>query len=587
MNETSSSYISRRYFKRLLLSFLCISILPLGICVGAILYGNYAMSIEKYTKHTEVISNQYLQKMNEIVVESEKIARSIARNKDMISLLQDNRNEDYEGIIDPIIEALATGRSNRLKIHILDVDSNRFHIGDQINYSFYNTDLFPEWGILYELSHVKGGTTVCANQYVDAFNRTISMSIGEVIRDANHKIIGYVIIDVYRDTLINQLSVAQGEEIQVILLDHKHMTILDMINPEREGKLAIKENKAAKLSFMKAILPGENGRRETVAKDSQNNHFYLYTHLNISDFYESMELLLKISSILLCITVLVCIVAASFVTRTLYSPLRTLLDSMKNITQGNIEQRIIVKQNKNDEMVLLAEVFNKMLDKMNDLLAQVIEETERQKNAEIKSLQAQISPHFLYNMLNEIKALAKLNRTDEISSFVIHLGRLLRRSITYKEDFGTVADEVGFVKDYLALQQIRYERSFHIEMDIPEDIMKCLMPTMILQPVVENSIVHGFTNSRKQHVIKIKGEIIEDDTILFEIYDDGVGVDENYMKYINNVEKSSGMYGGLGLENVQKRILLTYGEEYGVRIESVKDQYTLVRIILPYGKETV
>lgn len=587
MNKTSSSCISRRYFKRLLLSFLCISILPLGICVFAILYANYAMSMEEYTKHTTRMSNQYLRKINEIVVESENIARSIADNEDMIQLLLDNRNEDYDKLIEPIIKTLATGRSNRFKIHILDIDSNRFQIANQKKYSFYNTALFREWGILYELSKVNRGSVICASQYVDEENRTICMSIGQAIRDERQELIGYVIIDVYKDTLLNLVSVVQGEELQVILQDQKHVTILDMICPFREGELTVQGTMKEKPSFLDCLFRGESCQEVSVAKSSIDNHFYLYTYLNIADFYESMVLLLKISSILLCITAMLCILAASIVARKLYSPLGTLVDSMENITQGDIKQRIIVRPDKNDEMVLLAEVFNGMLDKMNNLLVQVVEETERQKNAEIKALQAQISPHFLYNMLNEIKSLAKLNRTDEISAFVIHLGRLLRRSINFKEDFGTIRDEIEFVKDYLELQQIRYERSFHIRMDIPEEIMGCSMPTMILQPVVENSIVHGFIDSKKQHLIEIKAKILQNNVILFEVYDDGVGVDEDYMKYINNVEKSSGLYGGLGLENVQKRILLTYGEAYGIRIESVKNKYTLVRVILPYIKEMV
>jgi len=572
MSQNFISYISRRYFKRLLLSFLRISILPLGICVAAILYANYAMSLEKYTKNAETVSASYLHKLGEVVLEYENIAKSIGENNEIIQLLENNQIRDYGPSLTPIVESLMTGRENKIRIHILDYDSDRFQIGSQQKPGFYDTNLFSEWGILYELLTTDHGSVICSNPYLDENDRITSMSIGQSIRDKNDRVLGFVIIDVYRDTLVNLFALAAEGDTEVVLLDRRQIAILDTTGEYEEGKLT---------------ALGDRGL--AVVKNSSDSNFFLYIYLNISDFYSSMSLLLKISGILLFICVLLCIPAASLLARSLYAPLGTLVESMESITQGNIQQRIVLNQNQNqnDEMVLLARIFNGMLDKMNDLLAQVVEETERQKNAEIKALQAQISPHFLYNMFNEIKSLAKLNRVDEISQFVVHLGRLLRRSITYKEGFGTVRDEIEFVKDYLELQQIRYERSFQIQIDIPEEVMACRIPTLILQPIVENSIIHGFTDGKKQHRIQITGWKSEDDKILFEVYDDGAGVDEDYMKYINNVEKSSGLYGGLGLENVQKRVLLTYGMEYGLKIESVKNQYTLVRITMPYSKETV
>ena len=289
--------------------------------------------------------------------------------------------------------------------------------------------------------------------------------------------------------------------------------------------------------------------------------------------------------VLVCMAPLAFLLAAVFANR-MYRPIDTLVSSMNLVTRGNLDTKIEIRAHDSDEMRLVSSVFNWMIARIQTLIENAREESERKKNAELKALQAQISPHFLYNMLNEINALARMGRTGEVSGFVIHLGKLLRRSITFKDDFVKLSDDLVFVEDYIRLQQIRYDQLFDVDIRVEEEIRDCLIPNLIIQPLVENAIIHGFTAGKEGYMLSLRGYRREED-VCIEIYDNGIGVDKEYLKYINNVEKGVGLYGGLGVENVQKRLLLIYGMRYGIKMESEKGRYTKVVILLPYRREQV
>ena len=268
----------------------------------------------------------------------------------------------------------------------------------------------------------------------------------------------------------------------------------------------------------------------------------------------------------------------------MYRPIETLVSSMNRVTSGQLDTKIEIREKDSDEMRLVSSGFNWMTSRIQTLIENAREESERKKNAELKALQAQISPHFLYNMVNEINALARLGRTEEVSGFVIHLGKLLRRSITFRDDFVKLSDDLVFVEDYIRLQQIRYDQLFDVDIQVDSEIMDCLIPNLIIQPLVENAIIHGFTAGKEGYLLNIRGYERDGDVCL-EIYDNGIGVEKEYLKYINNVEKGVGIYGGLGVENVQKRLLLIYGMRYGIKMESEKGRYTKVIILLPKRRE--
>ncbi len=574
------SEVSRKYFNKLFTAFLCSSIIPLIICVIAIIYINYKMTVEEYDKKVTSASDVAIESYENLMDEYSNILYSLSDE----SLVQDaliNNDKGQLNEVSSIVNPLLTGRKGKIEVHIIDYDSS-ISYDTNTKSRLYDQSVYSEWGILYKMKKNPYKVVTFPSNYYTEKDQVISLSMGKAIFDRKNKIIGYVILDIYRSTLLNQFLFVGGEETEYILSNNNNVVILDTTSHFKEG-YSVSPEKIVQWNYKKLKLY-DNEKNETiyVVKQAQNNDFSLFTFVRVSNFYKGISLLIRISLIIVAFVFLICFIIVKAQARRLYRPIETVVEGMQKISEGNIQVRIKEDTNQDDEMTMVTKGFNKMLDEINVLLDRVVEQTEREKNAEIKALQAQISPHFLYNMLNEIKALAKLGRTEEVSTFVISLGKLLRHSISYQEKFVTIKEDLLFLNDYLDLQKVRYENNFEVVIEIDESILNCKIPKLILQPIIENSIVHGLENGENNSILKITGSRDDKDRVKLEIYDNGVGVDEEYMQYINNTGKSSSLYGGLGLENVQKRLLLTYGSEYGIKIESQKGSYTKVIVILPY-----
>lgn len=569
---------SNKYFKRLLITFIAISIIPLSLCIGVIICLNIVKNDNEYNKEAKLISDSGVKQVDHLLGEYRDIVVQIAGSEILKNALADN---DPDKIIQTdVIQTIMIGREGTIEIHLFDYDSS-FSYGTNIKPNIYEMSVYRNWGIFYDMSAEPSRLVLFPNSYTTNPDKKVCISMGKAILGDNNQIVGFVVIDIYRNEIINKLITSGSDTVNYILLDNKNRILLDTSSLYGEGyrinKAQKEEWKSGKLS-----LPLEkNSKIFVAAGNSDRFDFSLFSFMIVTDYNRSTAILIEISLITAAVAMTVCFVMAEILARRLYNPINVIVEYMGEITNGNLKIRMEEKDNSNDEITILAKGFNQMLDYINYLMEKVVEQTKLQKNAEMKALQAQISPHFLYNMLNEIKALAKMRRTEDIVTFVVNLGTLLRLTISNRDDFVTVEEDLVFINAYLELQKIRYENSYEVILDIHEEILNCKILKLILQPIIENAIIHGIDSSRTDQYIKISG-YRENDMVIFEILDNGIGIDEEYMQYINNTGSSAGLYGGQGIENVKKRLMLTYGEKYGLRIESKKGAYTKVIVTIPY-----
>ncbi|WP_026518132.1 sensor histidine kinase [Butyrivibrio sp. MC2021] len=213
---------------------------------------------------------------------------------------------------------------------------------------------------------------------------------------------------------------------------------------------------------------------------------------------------------------------------------------------------------------------------------QVIEEQKKLRKAEFEVLQAQINPHFLYNTLDAIVWSAEAGNQKQVVSMVGSLSEFFKSSLNKGKEIVSVRDELQHVRSYLEIQQIRYQDILSYEIDVPNSLNECTIPKITLQPVVENALYHGIKNRRALGKITVKG-IDEEDTMVLQVTDDGIGMDEERLSEVrkalsDNREDDGQVY---GLYNVNERIRLNYGDEYGISIESTKGEGTCVMIRLP------
>jgi two-component system sensor histidine kinase YesM len=291
------------------------------------------------------------------------------------------------------------------------------------------------------------------------------------------------------------------------------------------------------------------------------------------------------------VSILLLSILTSAITSIVFKKMRIIIDSMRKVEQGEFDVDITVRGN--DEFGELAHHFRKMLKKINELIYMIVRKESATKDAEIRALQTQVNAHFIYNVLENIKMMALIEHHYEVSNALTSLGRLIRYSINWTKQYVHLRDELENIKNYLVLINIRYDQQIELKINVPQEYLNQEVLKMILQPVVENSVNHGLNEADGGRNIEIKALRMES-RLIIDIIDNGVGMDQENLEKLrssicaDNVDsektayKSSGKGNGIGLKNVNERIKLFYGSDYGMEIYSEKDKGTVVRISIPY-----
>jgi two-component system sensor histidine kinase YesM len=238
-----------------------------------------------------------------------------------------------------------------------------------------------------------------------------------------------------------------------------------------------------------------------------------------------------------------------------------------------------------DEITELGMSFNIMIGKIKDLLDSKIKEQEDLKKAELRALQAQINPHFLYNTLDTIIWMAESKKTDEVIKIVSALSDFFRISLSKGMDWITIGEEVERIRSYLTIQKMRYRDILDFKIEVDENVSENTILKLILQPLVENALYHGIKNKRQGGTISVRAQRKGRDEILLEVEDNGIGfMPEKLAQLQAELKDNSGdikFESGFGLGNVNKRIRLYYGEPYGLSVQSEYMTGTCVTLVIP------
>lgn len=269
---------------------------------------------------------------------------------------------------------------------------------------------------------------------------------------------------------------------------------------------------------------------------------------------------------------------SNFLSKAITQPIRTLQKSMSKVETGDFEQALVPETTKN-EIGALSHSFNLMTLKIQSLIAQNIEEQRLKRKIELKALQSQINPHFLYNTLDSIIWMSEAGANKDVVLMTSSLAKLLRQSISNDDELVLIGGEIEYTKSYLTIQQMRYKDTLDFDINVEDEILDYKIVKLTLQPLVENAIYHGIKFKENMGTVRIGGSITGED-IIITISDDGVGMDSEQLKHIfDNKHKTSSS--GVGINNIQDRLHLYYGEKYGLIFESQKNKGTTVYIRIP------
>ncbi|THF77093.1 cache domain-containing sensor histidine kinase [Cohnella fermenti] len=262
-------------------------------------------------------------------------------------------------------------------------------------------------------------------------------------------------------------------------------------------------------------------------------------------------------------------------------PIKRLVKSMNLVGKGELQTEVTIRGR--DEMAMLGRNFNKMTKRLQELVTHLSEEQMHKQKAQFQALQAQINPHFLLNTMNSIKWMAILSGAKHVSDMLTKLGKLLNYTMRQQEEIVTLRDELNYLQVYMALQEIRYHDRISIAINVPDDLMDAEIVKFTLQPIIENSIIHG-----KQFPLRIAVDARRDKNgmLHIDVQDDGEGMSEETIRFVSEqMNQPHAKFSGIGMRNVNDRIQLTFGASSGIRIRSTEGQGTLVTVIIPYRRK--
>jgi two-component system sensor histidine kinase YesM len=436
-------------------------------------------------------------------------------------------------------------------------------------------------GRLEDIREAKGGVVwfggSSVNQYV-VLTRVI-MSV------RTQKPIGYFVMYVdekyFFELLASTKSIRNGN---IVLVDGEG-DIVSAANKELLGhKLSPEFLDVSKEAYSFTRKKVGNVDQYVACSDPMRNGWRVITTVPV--FIYQQEILWLRNSIFLfaILLIVVSILCAWGLSLSISRPIRLLSSTMICFGAGDFSAR--APRGGEDEIGRLSETFNQMADNINTLVQKVQYEQHLKRDAELRSLQMQINPHFLYNTLESINWMARMGKTEDVCIMVTSLGDLMRATINSK-DYVLLKDEIASLNNYLQIQKYRYGEKFEYSIFIASDTEELYVPKLIIQPLVENAIYHGIEPSIDKGKIEIKS-IRKGDDLVITVIDNGVGMVPNFIQDVLDVnrdgdDKSSSR--SIGIKNVIKRIKTLYGENYGLKIQSELYENTTVSIVLPARSE--
>ncbi len=317
----------------------------------------------------------------------------------------------------------------------------------------------------------------------------------------------------------------------------------------------------------------------TIYESLSNTEIEIYGVIPLRHLYHNVTQLRNGIILIGMFILLIALLLASQMSRLVVKPIKSMIEPMQAASQGDFSFTLSV--NSQDEIGQLREGYNAMTSQIKSLIVDVYQAQLLQKESEFRALQAQINPHFLYNTLDTINWMAKMNHMEEISHMVMSISNLMRISINNQRCIIPVSEELQYVKDYLHIQRVRYQERLEAMIDVDEQLYGLKIPKLLLQPLVENAVIHGIEKKRAGGFVKLTG-YQEGKLLIFKVEDNGLGIDRDKLDtlLVAQKEEKKGRT-GLGLITVHQRIQFLFGAEYGLTIWSEPGIGTSVAIRLP------
>ncbi len=378
---------------------------------------------------------------------------------------------------------------------------------------------------------------------------------------------GIIAVEIKEFFLQKLLSVDIGEDGLVYLMNEQNQVITTDLGNHAPGRIAHYLDITQKTAIGDEALVIDEQKEIMICKRLPISHWVVVGIVSKSHLRQNGTVIAFTIAWVCLLFWILTVIISRLVTKYELLPIRQMIAFVKVVESGNFQKKLPIVRN--DEIGALTKSFNNMTEKLSDLIDKVYQEQQRLRKAEFKAMQAQISPHFLYNTLDSINWLSRQGKNEEVTEMVAALSSFFKIGLSRGKDLIPIEQEIEHVRSYLTIQKIRYRSKFEYFIMENHALDNFFVPKLILQPLVENSLYHGIKVS--EHKCTIMISVLDfGDSIVFEVMDDGVGMTpeqlEELRKSMSGIDDNK--HEIFGVVNVNDRIQILSGKEYGLTFES-------------------
>lgn len=560
------------YFIRLFLPMLLLSIIP-AVLLMFFLNTIYSRSQYRYVaQESEMTARQVADSISELLDGYDEIVQSIVQDPQIQHALHTRSNSS---VITATIAERMFRMKGRIEIHLISFLDNDFRFSSGTIPHLYRYSVYHQWlnSVFYDIKSSPYQTIVHPTRYTNVASDSVVLSMARAVWDEN-QMVGCVIIDIYRSEFYDMIKSYRSPDTQRIAVFYQtNYVMLDTSNGYQEGLVDPAMN-------LPQLLPGAPFSIQT---PGQTSSYYRGINSNLTVLNErgtSIQAQAQKTSRMwtlpcLLIDVTVCLAAALLIARRQTEPFHEIRSAMESAAVGNWDVRLSL--HRTDEMKVLEDGFNNMVSQLQQYTEERIAQERLLKEAQMRSLQAQINPHFLLKTLATVRALARKHGAKDIQQIVDDLSALFTYSAYGADKMITLEEDIRLIQRYIAIQNVRFGNKFDLQINISDTLKDVLMPPLVLQTIVENSIIHGLENKMGPGTISIAADRVNGQYMHIIIHDDGQGMESAVAERIN-AGKRAGDH--IGLQNARQRLQLCFGEGSQLWVESELGKYTTVHIFI-------
>lgn len=552
-------WIRRSFKTRIFFTILLVSLLPLIICDVIMLPILIAHSEQKLSQESAQQMRLIQTAFTDMTKALDQTLLTLSRDETVYTMLAENSADD--SALYALLFHAATDTGFYAGIGLYD-DQGICRYA--INGTDLGTALSTDWGVL----HAAGKSTepVFADGSGDAV-----FCVAICVRNDEQAIMGFVVFSVDDDGMDRLFSAINDTPSDILLLNARWEPLYHTRSSQGDTVAA---------ALRQQLLSGEkltgSGGEYAYLVEKENTSGYFIVVQNPKILTDTIVRAFYLVSILMgVLCLLLCFWAAWLLSRHLSRPIQELSHAMGEVERGQYEVRL--RENREDELGLLSKGFNRMTREYLLNLKRSVQRQKELNDTRLRMMQAQLNPHFLYNTLDSMKWLGAANDLPQVAEMATDLAFILRSSVT-GNNLIPLQQELELVEHYINIQNIRFEDRFACEIDIPERYQGCLVPKLVLQPLVENAILHGVAGQDDGY-IKISAQE-EANVLIVTVSDNGCGMPGEVLEQLNNPDKRI-LGGHLGLHNVDSIIKLYFGMRYGITADSGTERGARVSVRLP------